>query len=443
MLTLLLVRRRRRSAFSRWPTSMPRAGCGPSRIAAALARRVGRRIVLPVLAVLVLGVAVRCCWRFRSTCPALRRKLVSDGVLAAFRKVLPPMSQTERDAIEAGTVWWDGELFSGQPDWAKLLGRAAAEAHRRGAALSRQRVRRALRHGQRLGDDARLPRPAAARLAVHQGPRLSRHDHPEGVRRPGLLRVRAFAGGDQALIALRARSSVTVMVPNSLGPGELLMHYGTDEQKQLLPAAARQGPRDPLLRADQPVRGLRRGGDSRLRHRLHGRVRGQARRSACALTWEKRYITLGPVATMLGLAFRAFDPDHLLGDKEDLGITCALIPTDPSGRQHRPPPHAAQRGVPERPELGQGRLHSDRLGDRRPGDDRQGLADADGMSRRGPRDLAAVVQHRHGEARRARDRRLRARAHAVQDADRQVRRRRGAARAHGRQPVHRWMRRAC
>ena len=154
------------------------------------------------------------------------------------------------------------------------------------------------------------------------------------------------------------------------------------------------------------------------------------------VTWDKRYITLGPVATLLGLAFRAYDPDHLVGDREDLGITCALIPTSHPGvnigRRHMPLNAVFQNG----PNSGTRRVHADGLGDRRRADARQGLADADGMPRRGPRHLAAVVEHRHGEARGAHDGRLRARAHAVQDADRPLRGRRGSAGAHGRQPLH-------
>jgi acyl-CoA dehydrogenase len=119
--------------------------------------------------------------------PTLRRKLISDGVLGMFRKVMPPMSQTEREALEAGTVWWDGELFSGRPDWQRLLVDAASGAHRGGAALPRRGDRSAVRDDQRLGDHQRLQGPAAARLAIRQGQGLPRHDHPEGVWRPRIL----------------------------------------------------------------------------------------------------------------------------------------------------------------------------------------------------------------------------------------------------------------
>ena len=221
--------------------------------------------------------------------------------------------------------------------------------------------------------------------------------------------------------------AVTVMVPNSLGPGELLAHYGTDEQKRhYLPRLAK-GLEIPCFALTNPNAGSDAAAIPDFGIVCWGEHEGK-RVLGLRVTWDKRYITLGPVATLLGLAFRAYDPDHLVGDKEDIGITCALIPDDASGRGDRPPPHAAQRGVPERPELGQGRLHPDGLDHRRPADAGPRLADADGVPRRGPRHLAAVVGHRHGEARGARRRRLRARAHAVQDADRQVRGHRGGAR---------------
>jgi acyl-CoA dehydrogenase len=129
------------------------------------------------------------------------------------------------------------------------------------------------------------------------------------------------------------------MVPNSLGPGELLAHYGTDAQKRYYLPRLAKGLEIPCFAAHQSARGLGRGVDSRFRHRLLGRARRQAR-ARSQLTWDKRYITLGPVATLLGLAFRAYDPDHLVGDKNDIGITCALVPTSHPGvqigRRHMP-----------------------------------------------------------------------------------------------------------
>ena len=180
-------------------------------------------------------------------------------------------------------------------------------------------------------------------------------------------------------------TAVTVMVPNSLGPGELLVHYGTEEQKEYYLPRLAKGLEIPCFALTNPYAGLGCGGDPRLRVSCAGASTKASACSACRVTWDKRYITLGPVATLLGLAFRVYDPDKLLGDKEDLGITCALVPTSHPGvhigRRHMP----LNCGVPERTELGPRRLHPDGLGDRRPADDRQGLADADGVPRGGPR----------------------------------------------------------
>ena len=346
---------------------------------------------------------------------------------------MPPMSQTEREAIEAGTVWWDGELFSGRPDWPRLLETPYARLSAGRAAFPRPRRPGALRDGDRLGDDQRLPRPAPARLAVHQGPRLSRDEHREGVRRAGLLRLRALPGHDQAVHAFghggRDRDGA------ELARARRAARALRDRRAEApLPAAPGQGARNPLFRADESECRLRRGVDPRLRHRLLGRARGPARAGTLRHLGQalhharpRRDAARARVPRLRSRAprRRPRGPRHHLRADPDVATR----------RGDRPPPHAAQCGVPERPHLGQGRLRPDGLGDRRAADAGPRLADADGVPRRGSRHLAAVVGHRHGQARGARGRRLCARAPAVQDADRQVRGHRGSADAHGRQPL--------
>ena len=153
------------------------------------------------------------------------------------------------------------------------------------------------------------------------------------------------------------------------------------------------------------------------------------------VTWDKRYITLAPVCTLLGLAFRLYDPDGLLGDEKDLGITCALVPRPPR-RGHGPPPLPAERHVHERPDARPGRVHAAGLHHRRPRHGRPGLAHADGMPGRRPLDLAAVLQHRHVQADRPRRGRLCPRAQPVPHTGGQVRGRRGSAGAHRRPHLH-------
>ena len=268
----------------------------------------------------------------------------------------------------------------------------------------------------------------------------------------GMIIPKAYGGlgfsayaHSQVITKLSTRSgtvAVTVLVPNSLGPGELLLNYGTDEQKRrYLPRLAR-GLDIPCFALTSPQAGSDAASIPDWGVVCFGEHEGR-RVLGLRVTWDKRYITLGPVATLLGLAFRAYDPDHLAGDREDLGITCALIPTTHPGvvigRRHMPLNAVFQNG----PNSGTRRVHPDGLGDRRRADARQRLADADGMPGRRPRHIAAVVEHRHGEARRPDDGRVRARSHAVQDADRPLRGHRGSADADGRQPLRDGRRRAC
>ncbi len=286
--------------------------------------------LLATLAYVIVGVAL--------AVPTLRRRLVSDGVLSAFRKVLPPMSQTEREAIEAGTVWWDGELFSGKPDWNKLL------------ATKRPRL---------TAEEQRFLDHETETLATMVSDWDTTHvyrDLPPNVwqyikdngflgmiipKEYGGLGFSAYAHS-QVVTKLSTRSgtiAVTVLVPNSLGPGELLLHYGTETQKRhYLPRLAK-GLEIPCFALTNPTAGSDAASIPDYGIVCWGDHDGK-RVLGLRVTWDKRYITLGPVATLLGLAFRAYDPDHLASDKEDLGITCALIPTSHPGvqigRRHMP-----------------------------------------------------------------------------------------------------------
>jgi acyl-CoA dehydrogenase len=281
---------------------------------------------LSVVGVLVLGVR------------PLRRFAVSDRILAIFRKAMPPMSQTEREAIEAGTVWWDGELFSGKPDWAKLL------------ALPRPTL---TPEEQRFLDHeveelcALVSDWETTNVYKDLPPHVWQYIKDKGflgmaiAKEYGGLGFSAYAHS-QVMTKLATHSgtvAVTVMVPNSLGPGELLAHYGTEAQKRhYLPRLAK-GLDIPCFALTNPHAGSDAAAIPDYGIVCYGEHEG-ARVLGLRVTWEKRYITLGPVATLLGLAFRAYDPDHLIGDKEDLGITCALIPTSHRGvqigRRHMP-----------------------------------------------------------------------------------------------------------
>ena len=203
------------------------------------------------------------------------------------------------------------------------------------------------------------------------------------------------ASANSAVVAKLATVSnalaITVMVPNSLGPAELLIHYGTEEQKQhYLPRLAR-GEEMPAFALTEPGAGSDAGSIS-----SRGVVfRGEDGRLYLRLNWNKRYITLAAVSTVLGLAFKLEDPDNLLGKGERPGITCALIPTDTAGRRARPPARSAGRAVLQLPDQRHGRRRAARGGDhRRRRGGRSGMAHAHGVAGRRARHLAAGAGRR-------------------------------------------------
>jgi acyl-CoA dehydrogenase len=270
--------------------------------------------------------------------PVLRRKLISDAVLGAFRKVLPPMSQTEREAIEAGTVWWDGELFSGRPDWARLLAApkpTLTPEEQRFVDHETEELCAMVTDWETTNVHRDLP-PAVWQFIKDKG--------FWGLNIAKEYGGRGFSAYAQSQILTKLSThcgalSVTVMVPNSLGPGELLAHYGTEAQKRYYLPRLAKGLEIPCFALTNPY-----AGSDAASIPDHGVVcwgEHEGRRVlGLRVTWEKRYITLGPVATLLGLAFRASDPEHLVGDKEEIGITCALVPTSHPGveigRRHMP-----------------------------------------------------------------------------------------------------------
>lgn len=260
--------------------------------------------------------------------PDWRRKVFTGPVFGWFQRTLPPMSQTEREAIEAGTVWWDGELFSGRPDWRTLLAYPAPKLTEEEQAFIDGPTQElcAMVSDWQIGQDLDLPPQAWDHIKQHGffaliipteygGKGFSAYAHSQ------VAMKLATRSGDLAS---------TVMVPNSLGPAELLLHYGTEEQRNYyLPRLAR-GDEIPCFALTGPLAGSDAGAMPDTGVICKGLWEGEEV-LGLRLNWEKRYITLGPVATLLGLAFKAYDPQHLLGDQEELGISLALIPTDTPG----------------------------------------------------------------------------------------------------------------
>jgi len=267
-----------------------------------------------------------------------RRAKISAPLLKMFAKVTPKLSATEQTALEAGTVGFEGELFSGKPEWSQLLRQPKPE-------LS-------------VEEQAFMDGPVEELCAMIDDWQITHElaDLPPNVwdfikknkffgmiipKRYGGLEFSALAHSAvlQKLSSVSATLSSTVAVPNSLGPAELLLHYGSDEQKDHflprladgrdIPCFALTGPQAGSDATSIPDFGIVTKGMHEGKETLGIR-----------LTFDKRYITLAPVATVVGLAFRMYDPEHLLGEKEDLGITLALLPRETPGleigRRHFP-----------------------------------------------------------------------------------------------------------
>jgi len=254
----------------------------------------------------------------------LRRALVTPQVFKLIAPILPRMSDTEKTALEAGTVWWDGELFSGNPDWKSLFAFKPKDLTPEEQAFLDGPVE------ELCGMLTDWEVTQAGDLSPEVWQFLKEHGF-FGLIIPTRYGGKGFSAiGHSAVIArLSTRSTVlavTVMVPNSLGPAELLLHYGTDEQKDhYLPRLA-NGSDLPAFALTEPT-----AGSDAASMRSNGVVcRGEWEGEevlGIRLNWDKRYITLSAVATVLGLAFKLEDPDGLIGNRPHYGITCALIPT--------------------------------------------------------------------------------------------------------------------
>lgn len=261
-----------------------------------------------------------------------RRERITRPIFRWAKGSMPAISETEREAIDAGTVWWDGELFAGNPDWNRLLAMKPAS-------LSAE-------------EQAFMDGPVRQLCTMTDDWKIAWQDHDLPPEVWSFLREKKFFGmiipkkyGGlgfsntahsevvRTISSVSVVAGVTVMVPNSLGPGELLLHFGTDAQRDhWLPRLA-DGREIPCFGLTSEEAGSDAAAmvDSGVVEcgQFEGREIVGIR-----LNFHKRYITLGPVATVMGLAFKLRDPDDLLGRGEDLGITVALLPTDTPGVSH-------------------------------------------------------------------------------------------------------------
>lgn len=278
-----------------------------------------------------------------------RRRWLSDPLFRMAQKAMPRLSVTEQEAIQAGDVWWDAELFSGCPDWQRFMAIPPA----------------------RLSDEEQsfIEGPVAQLCAMIDDWDISwnRYDLPPDVwsflkehgffgmiipKQYGGLGFSAYAHSEvvRRISVQSVTVAVTVMVPNSLGPGELLLQFGTRAQRDYWLPRLASGQEIPCFGLTSAEAGSDAAAMTDTGIICRREVDG-VEQLGILLNWRKRYITLSPVATVLGLAFKLYDPDHLVGKRTELGISVALVPTSlpgiSIGRRHLPAMQAFQNGPNE------------------------------------------------------------------------------------------------
>ena len=261
----------------------------------------------------------------------LRRRYITGPISKRIKQQLPAISETEREAINAGNTWWEKELFCGRPEWQKLLSMPAPQLSVAEKDFINNQVEtlcQMLNDWQIVYEDSDLP--------------PSVWDYAKKEKFFGLVIPKEYGGLEFSALAhstiiskIASRSvsaAVNIMVPNSLGPAELLIHYGTTEQKDYYLPRLAAGVEIPCFALTAPNAGSDASNIPDTGIVCKGEYNGR-QVTGIRLNWDKRYITLAPIATVLGLAVHMYDPDHLLGEKEDIGITLCLIPTAHPGVQ--------------------------------------------------------------------------------------------------------------
>ena len=257
----------------------------------------------------------------------VRTLLISNSIMKLIQRInlVPHISVTERVAVEAGTLWIDKDLFSGKPDYRKLMSESYPKLTQKEKDFIDGPVEELchITHNFDIINKRRIPQEI--------------WDYIKKEKFFGMIIPKEYGGlgfsalaHSEVISKLNSRSStvaVTTMVPNSLGPAELLMHYGTEDQKKYYLPRLADGREIPCFALTEPEAGSDAGSIQ-----ASGVVfKGEDDKLYIRLNWNKRWITLAAISTVMGMAFRLKDPDHLLGDKEDIGITCALVPSQTKG----------------------------------------------------------------------------------------------------------------
>jgi len=276
-----------------------------------------------------------CCWLLFAAAAifanhkTLRRRYFTRRIIEVMSQRMPTISNTEREAIEAGNVWWEKDLFRGRPEWKKLLAIPKPKLSSEEQHFIDNEVNTLcsmVDDWQIINQDRDLPENVWNYL---------KQQRFFGMAIPKEYGGRGFSalGHSTAILKIATRSvsaAVNTMVPNSLGPGELLVHYGTKEQKEYYLPRLAKGEEIPCFALTGPEAGSDAGSITDTGIVCRGNYQGEEI-IGIRLNWDKRYITLAPVATVLGVAFRLYDPEKLLNKKTDLGITLCLIPTSEAG----------------------------------------------------------------------------------------------------------------
>jgi len=258
--------------------------------------------------------------------PALRRALVSSWLMKVMKPLMPVISETEKTALDAGVVWVEKDLFSGKPDFNKLLHKEAYpsltpeekafmdnQVETLCSMIDHWKVWKTRELEQKVWDYIKKEKFLGMIISKEYGGLgFSALAHSEVIHK---ISSRSLA------------ATITIMVPNSLGPAELLSHYGTEAQKKRYLPKLATGEEMPCFALTEPGAGSDAGSIQ-----ASGELfRGEDGKLYVKVNWNKRWITLAAISTVLGVAFRLRDPKNLLGKGEDVGITCALIPAKTPG----------------------------------------------------------------------------------------------------------------
>lgn len=260
----------------------------------------------------------------------LRRLFISRPLLRFYRDAMPEISQTERDALEAGTTWWDAELFTGKPDWDRLLDFTPANLTREEQEFLDGPVEQlcGMLNDYQITHELRDLPEAAWKFIREQG--------FLGMLIPKQYGGREFSAAAHAAVVMKIATrsisaALTVMIPNSVGPAKLLLKYGTDAQKKYYLPRLAKAEDIPCFALTATEGGSDAGAIPDTGIVCRREFDGKKDVLGILLNFDKRYITLGPVSTVFGLAFKLYDPDGLLDGKRNLGITLALVPADTPG----------------------------------------------------------------------------------------------------------------